>query len=105
MSKIICKIELLSCFVTNFNFSLLFSVKEEKVQQCLGSLIEIIRFIYLEVKFLEQLQLPEQIESNYDPLEDLNDCIYFQRSIKELSEEDIKVSRVHEKLIILSKPH
>lgn len=53
---------------------------------------EIVRILYDEVKRLESILLPNHVESLYEPLEELTTCIYFQRSIEELSCDDIKVT-------------
>lgn len=41
---------------------------------------------------MERIRLPEQIESKYQPMEDLSDCVYFQRNAAEYTADDIKVS-------------
>lgn len=63
------------------------------VHNCLESIIELIQLIYADVKEIERIRLPEHIERNYQPLEELNDCIYFQKNINDLSSDDLKVCK------------
>lgn len=66
---------------------------DDKVQKCLESTIKIIRLIYDEVLSLERIRFAKHIESKYQPLEDLSDCVYFQRNVAEFNVDDIKVSQ------------
>lgn len=61
------------------------------VQKCLESTIQLIRLIYDEVQWLECIRLPEHVEAKYQPLEDIGDCVYFQRIVTEFGADDIKV--------------
>lgn len=62
------------------------------VRKCLESIIKIIRLIYNEVLLMERIRLADHIELKYQPLEELDDCVYFQRNIDEFTVDDIKVS-------------
>lgn len=55
-------------------------------------MIKLIQLIYNEVQSLERLPLPEHVEAKYQPLEDLSECIYFQRNVADFGADDIKVS-------------
>lgn len=44
------------------------------------------------MKLLESIKLPDDIECIYEPLEDLETCIYFQNNINTYTDEDLKVS-------------
>lgn len=46
---------------------------------------------------MERIRLPEHVESKYQPLEDINDSIYFQRNVAEFNADDIKVSQFVQK--------
>lgn len=81
------------CGIINYTFSTHSEGNDDVVQKCLDSVIKLIRLVYDEVQSLEQMRLPEHIESKYQPLEDLNDCVYFQRNVAEFNADDIKVSQ------------
>lgn len=57
-------------------------------------MIEIIRIVYAEVKLLELISIPEHMESVYDPLDELSNCIHFQENNVILSNDTFKVSQV-----------
>lgn len=52
---------------------------------------------------MERIRLPEHVESKYQPLENIEDSVYFQRNVAEFNADDIKVSRfaLNDKLIVL----
>lgn len=77
-------------FDTQFPFN--FSDNSEAVQNCIQSIIKLVKLIYEEVQSLEAIRLPVNIEAKYQPLEDLKDCIYFQRDVSQFGASDIKVS-------------
>lgn len=64
------------------------------MHDCVRSMLNIVRIIYDDVKRLEAIELPPKIEELYEPLGDMNDCIYFQRDVHDFGNADIKVTRI-----------
>lgn len=64
------------------------------MQDCVRSMLNIVRIIYDAVKRLETVELPPKIEELYEPLGDVDDCIYFQRDVQNFGNADIKVIRI-----------
>lgn len=64
------------------------------LKNCNINLIDIIKRIYEDTKYLERTKLPTQVEEIYQPLEDLSNCEYFQKKIEDFSAQDVKVISV-----------
>lgn len=64
------------------------------MQDCVRSMLSIVRIIYDDVKRLETIELPPKIEELYEPLGDMDDCIYFERDNQNFGNADIKVIRI-----------
>lgn len=77
-----------------------FSNDDEMLKNCIKNVIEIIKLIYEDTKYLERIKLPTDVEEMYQPLEDLSNCEYFQKNLDDSSTQDIKVMK---RMFLISK--
>lgn len=64
----------------------------QRVQDCVRCVLDVVRVIYDDVKRLEAIELPPKIAELYEPLGDIDDCIYFKHDNDHYGVSDIKVS-------------
>lgn len=53
-----------------------------------------IRAVYTEVKLLELISIPENVESNYDPLEELDNGLQFVANNVTVSGDNMNVGKI-----------